>query len=379
MPERSPAERARLRDILEGNEDRNKDWTEEEFEHWMIWERLGLKTRKQRRRDLKRMAIHGVHPVKIHGTRFEIVDTFTEFSTYRELVERVGAPGIRNDYKAIKTLGKYRGIPLTAWRRPPPIVRRPHADMPSPEMIRALLRSKFAPDPAHSYEHHLVQYILAWDFFFGPRFPSEFVAMLVDDWRPATHSLWWRMTKMEGESHQVVIEPRWMCCGRNFPSLHNYVHKWRPKVDVGGTDAMLLDPNGEPFKSPEALKAWMDERVKPVAEKLGFGERFERYHGYLGRTWCAQARLIRWDRNFGRVAQWLGHADGDQVIARYGRDVEVNAAIHGDHWLERTFLPQRTAKGAKTPRPAQSSLDGKMLPPGFEPGSEPREGPILGH
>ena len=140
-----------------------------------------------------------------------------------------------------------------------------------------------------------------------------------------------------------MAAPRWLCCGKNRASLAQYL-KWRAKVDVGGTDAFFLMPNGEPFKSKHHLKRWLDLRVKP---------KFPWFHGYLGRLWCANARLIEWGYDYSRVAEWLGHESVDMTRRTYEHEARLHRRNYGGSWMERAF---KDSTGSTGDRPRAREL-----------------------
>lgn len=319
---------SRLRTKLEALKEADRDWTDDELiMHLRDWRRLGENTITQRLRDLRRMASHPIVPVKMHGTRYELVDSFYNHMKYRELVEMKAPTAIKNDFKAIVSLGGYRGIPREVWPRPPTIPRRARVVLPAPEQVHDLLHADYVANARNSYENHLIQYLLVLDFAFGLRFPNEAFALKIQHFDPKTHTLIVTESKKGGSTRRILIEPEWLCCSKNRPSLVQYL-KWRARVDVGGTDAFFLMPNGEPFKSKHHLKRWLDLRVKP---------RFPWFHLYLGRLWCANARLIEWKYDYARVAEWLGHESVDMTRRTYEHEARLHRKKYGDGWLGRAF------------------------------------------
>ncbi|MBI2078558.1 MAG: site-specific integrase, partial [Euryarchaeota archaeon] len=251
---------------------------------------------------------------------------------------------LKNDFKAIGYLAKYRGIPREVFPKPPPILEKPKAVLPTPEQIHQLLHGRYVPDPEHSYEQHLIEALLRFDFGFGPRMPSEAYALKLQFLDIERHLLIIQEPKKSNRQRRLVIKPKWLCCSPTRGSLANYVRHWRPKVDVGGTDAFFLDPNGEPFKSKDALTQWLNGRVK---------DKFPWYYPYLGRHWCANARLIdsrdeRGSMDFVKVAEWLGHTSVTTLRRYYEHDAEMHYELYGGNWIERAFhgrgKRQRTSK-----------------------------------
>lgn len=293
------------------------------------------------------MAKHPLAPVKIHGTRDEMVMSFLRFVRHREEAEGKMPTALSDDYKAIKTLGRFRGVPLEVWPKPPTIQEKPRELDQTPEDIHALLHHDYGiKDAKNSYERHLIQYLLVFDFGFGPRMCSEAYTLKVGDFDPKRHLLTITESKKSMKRRRLLIEPEWLCCSPSHPSLAQYL-KWRAKVDVGGTDAFFLKPNGEPFPSPEAIKQYLEGKVKPY---------FPWFHCYLGRTWNVNARLVDSGFDYNQVADWTGHASVEMIRSHYDKDARIHAKMYGAKWLERAF---RTPKSKRTViRPKTPLLSG---------------------
>jgi integrase len=288
MPQVSLADQARLRTIFDTLKEQDREWKESDLErHLLTWERMTKRTVDQLMRDLRRLAAHPIVPVKLHSTRYDMVESFLRFLYHRENVEHKLGTATKNDFKAVLALAKYRGIPREVFPKRAPIIQQARDTLPQPEEIHALLHTTWTRDPTHSYEQHLIQYLLVYIFGFGVRAPSEAHALKVSDFDPNRHLIVIREPKKSKRTRRLYIEPEWLCCGKNRPSLNQYL-KWRAKVDVGGTDAFFLKPNGEPFHNELAVARFLERRVK---------RKFPWFHCYLGRTWNANARLIQWDRN----------------------------------------------------------------------------------
>ena len=312
--------------------DRSIDWTFEELFEW-------LKTYKDRRdstiddqlRALRRMASHPVMPVRISGKPVDVVKSFYEFYRYRRDIEKAGPTATKNDFTAIRALGSFLGIPPNVWPTRPKVPRRERRVLPTPEQIYDLLHQDYAADGHHSYENALVRYLLVLDFGIGVRFPSEPWALKLSDFDPVKHTLVVTEPKKGSPRRRLLIEPEWLCCSPRHASLAQYLH-WRKKVDVGGSDALFLTPTGEPFADPLALSRFLERRVKRF---------FPWYHGYLGRTWCANARLVEWKHDHARVANWMGHEGVDMLRSSYEQDARIHEKMYGKNWLFRAFVARR--------------------------------------
>lgn len=360
---RKPTYPDRLRTILrEQTNGKQYSWTMGELESFLLnWRNMKESTVKKRLGALARMAEHPVQPVQLQGTADEIVNSFYEYYVYRRDVEGKKATATMHDFRAIKSLGRLLGIPETAWPATPTPKRKPRMRLPAPEEVYHLLHADFTPDAKNSYENQLIRYLLIYDFALGIRFPSEAYALRVGDLQPDLHTILVTEPKKSDSERTLLIEPTWMCCAKNRSSLSQYL-KWRAKVDVGGTDAFFLKPNGEPFRSPDDMRMWLNKRVKP---------RFPWYHGYLGRRWGINARLIEWDFDYARVAQWTGHESVDMIRRTYEHDARLHAKMYGDNWLTRAFYrPQRddrTVKGSKPSDCPDAPLLADTGRTGFEP------------
>lgn len=93
---------------------------------------------------------------------------------HRRYVEGKEAAALKNDFKAIRYLAAYRGIPLELFPKRLPIFEKPRKILRPPEDIHRLLHAKYALNWRNSYEHHLVIALLVIRFGFGIRAPSQF-------------------------------------------------------------------------------------------------------------------------------------------------------------------------------------------------------------
>jgi integrase len=368
MAHRAPSYPARLRSRLEATQsDRTLDWQQDELEAYLRdWKGLDPNTIAQRLRDLTRMATHPVRPVRLKGRVSDIVESFYEFYTYRRDVEQKAPTALANDFKAVRQLGGFLQIAPEVWPTRPTIPRRAREILPSPEQVYELLHAKYVPDAKNNYEQALIKYLLVLDFGFGPRFPSELHELRVRDLDAKRHTLVVTEPKKGSPSRRLLIEPAWLCCHPFYPSLAQYL-RWRKRVDVGGTDAFFLKPNGEPFDSKHGLSNWLNQRVKP---------RFPWFHGYMGRKWCANARLIDSGHDHARVADWLGHESVDMLRREYEHDARIHESVHGKNWLNRAFKApygRQSGENARSVRSPKEKVE--MLPAG----SSSPERSVSGH
>ncbi|MBI4392631.1 MAG: site-specific integrase [Euryarchaeota archaeon] len=320
-------------------------------------------TTGERFRHLKRMAGLSSHPrgthvdsrVKLTGSVDEVIESFCDFINARKEAGASSA-AIKNDYVAFGSYLKMLRIPAkSVLPRQPHVLGKPKEMLPSPESIHALLHDDFGiRDAKRSYELSLARHLLFFDFAFGVRFPSEAWSLRLNDYDPENHLLTVREPKKGGRLRQIVIEPRYLCCAPNRLSLANYVTHWRPKVDPDWTqEAFFLQADGTPFTSKSTLAGFLRKLVAP---------KYPWYHGYLGRTWNINARLIetaierdngRFEYDWVSVANWVGHENLSTMRRYYDQFVDVQRTIHGAEWLTRAFVtPRKIETRTDAPRAA---------------------------
>lgn len=345
---RGPDYPARLRTILsEQTQDKKYAWTIDQFEWWMPdWKNLQPSTRTSRLATLARLAGHPVHPVVLQGMAAEIVTSFYHHYRHRRDVEGKSPAALSNDFKAIRLLGAFLGIPDNAWPTQPPVPRKAKKMLPSPEEVYDLLHDQYTPDARNSYENALIRYLLAVDFGLGLRYPNEAWSLRVQDVDLDSHTVVVTENKKRGSTRRLLIEPTWLCCNHTTLSLRNWLD-WRSKVDVGGTDALFLKPDGQPFRSANYLRVWLAQRVQP---------KYPWFTGYTGRRWCANARLIDSGFDHARVADWLGHEGVDMLRRHYEQDARLHEKMHGKDWISRAFRrPRSTGTEDQPPKNGLSS------------------------
>lgn len=377
MPTQPPDYTKRLRFQLANLDalfaDRLDDWSFDEYLEWLKdYKGRQPSTIDRQYRALRRMANHPVQPLKLDGTPRELVESFYEAYRYAVDVEDRGPGALKNDFEAVRSLGAFLGVPRDVWPAQPTNPRKERDLLPTPEEVHALVHADYTPNAAKNYENQLIKYLLVYDFGIGARLPSEAWVLKVGDFDPATHTIVITEPKKGSPRRRLLIEPEWLCCGVTRPSLAQYAEAWRPKVDVGGTDAFWLKPNGEPFPTPGALGRWLSRRVK---------KRFPWFYPYLGRTWTANARLIDWDFDYQRVAQWLGHDKADRLRKSYEQDARIHQRLYGEHWIYRAFIASSEGAapepGAATRRsgatPPVEGDGGGRVPPGPQEGRHPNE------
>lgn len=333
---------SRLRSKLEAIKDPVPDWTMDEFVVYLReYKRRQPATITKRLTQLAFMERHAHMPVKLHADRYTLVNTFYLYVSYREHVEREGAGALINDHKAIRSLGDFLGIPREVWPTRPTMPATDERWLPSPEQVYELLHADYTRYASSSYDNALIRALLTFDFCFGPRFPSEAHVLALKDFRPQQHVIVITEPKKSGRRRTLLIEPEWMCCSTRHPSLETYRSVWRAKVDPDARQtAFFLKSDGEPFSTKDAMRKFVNDAVKPL---------FPWYHGYLGRHWCANARLIEWDFDYPRVADWLGHETVDMTRREYEHNARLYKRLHGVDWLARVSRTGRRDKGQKRP------------------------------
>lgn len=298
------------------------------------YKRRKASTISTRLRQLRFMERHDKMPVRMHGERDEIVNSFWLYVKYREDVEGVPMSSLVNDHKAIRVLGDFLGIPHNVWPTAPMLPRNEELEIPSPEMVHDLLHADYLPNVKGNYANALLKYLLVFDFGFGIRFPSEPQAAKLQDVDLKRHILTVTEPKKSGRRRRLLIEPEWLCCGKRHASLANWL-TWREKCDPK-TDALFPRPDGQAFESKEAMSRFIWKHVGP---------RFDWFNPYLGRHWSVNARLVEWDFDYARVADWHGHESVNMTKNHYAHSARLHERLYGDNWLRRAFEKPRPRTG----------------------------------
>lgn len=286
--------------------------------------------------------------VELTGTVDEIIESFCEFRDAR-IEAGAGAQALRNDYAAFTAVLRMYRISADVLPKCPPVVPKAKDILPSPEQIHTMVHHDYGL-PRKSYELALIQHLLFYDFGFGVRFPSEAWMLQVDAFDPDNHILTVTEPKKGGKVRQLLVDPH-MCCAPNRMTLLNYVANWRSKVDPNWEQkAFFLRPDGQPFASKQMMSDFLRKHVVPV---------YPWFHGYLGRTWHINARLIetgveresgRWEYDWVNVANWVGHENLNTLRQYYDQWVDVQRQVHGTDWLMRAFIrPDRKAVSKSVP------------------------------
>lgn len=327
------------------------DWTETDLRIWWTdFQENQESTLEKRLTHLDFMASYEAAPVELHGSLRDLVESFYLYYRVRKTEDPdAGHGALANDLKAIKTLGGWFGIPTEVW---PKVPSPPDEErwLPSPEQVYDLLHTQYEPNASRDPANALIVYLLVFDFGIGVRFPSEAYAARVHDVDLDNRTLLIREPKKGDKTRRIYVEPEWLIDGRTRLSMRNWL-RWRDKMDPT-TDALFPRPDGTAWPSKEALNQHLKRRVKP---------HFEWFYSYLGRHWCATARLIDW-QDYGRAADWLGHAKVDRVRNEYGREWRVWRQTHGDDWLERAWQRPRNKRPPETARLVRSQGEGEVGP-----------------
>lgn len=318
----------RLRTILNDLKEQDGKWTPDEFMmHMREYKRLNPRTIQGRLAQLAFMERHPVFPVQTHKGPWALVNSFWLYVQHREKVEEAQPGALRNDHKAVRTLGDFLAIPHQVWPTAPAELMTDERFIPTPEQVHDLLQANYTPRPKVSYENALVKGLLVFDFLIGPRFPSEPHALQLADLDCARHRIVITEPKKTGRRRTLRIEPTWICCSPRHPSLANYL-VWRRKVDPERQQkAFFLQANGKPFSSKDTLRNYLNEMVKP---------KFPWFNPYLGRHWSCTARLIDWDFDYNRVADWHGHESVNMTRREYEHNTRLLKAEFGGEWIART-------------------------------------------
>lgn len=330
---------SQLRALREGKSD---DWTMDEFVQYLrFYKRRAQRTVNSYRRQLEFMGRHPVAPVRLHGSRAALIESFSIYATAREQIDGMTPAAMTSDHKAVRALGAFLSIPDNVWPVAPRAARTTARWVPSPEQVHELLYAKFGPE--RSYEHHLTRFMLAYCFGVGIRPPSELRNAKVTDVDLDHDILVVEEQKKGGSRRELVVEPAWLLSGYNKPSLKRWIEGPRnlcgPK-----TDALFPNVDGKPFPSQEALGVFLNRQVRGDP-RSGEPERFAWYSPYVSRHWSCNARLIDTARvvqgqkvyDWNAVARWHGHESVKMTMSTYARSVEVNEHKYGRNWIARAF------------------------------------------
>lgn len=356
----------RLRTTLNRlDEETPPEWTFDDLiVHLRHYKRMAEGTIRKRILQLQLMERHPHAPVRFNGTRRVVVETFGFYVNYRENVDHCGSGALVNDHKAIRALGDFLGIPPNVWPTQPTQPAHSDMELPSPEQIYELLHTDYLPNHERNYDNALLRYMLAISIALGFRFPSEAWAAKVTDLNLDRHTIVVTEPKKSRKRRLVLIEPEWMCCGRNVMNLQQWL-RWRAKVEPR-TDALFPRADGTPFPSPDAMRKRLYDVVIP---------RFPWFNPYMTRHWSVNARLVEWEFDYARVAQFHGHESVNMTKNRYEHSSRVFHRVHGQNWIDRAFRrpPQkrRIDKGPKINLSMHSSRGGESGPEGIRtPGNE---------
>lgn len=105
---------------------------------------------------------------------------------------------------------------------------------------------------------------------------------------------------------------------------------------------------GEPFDSKGGIAEFLGKRVKP---------RFPWFYLYLGRHWCANARLIDTGFDYIQVADWLGHESVNMLRREYEHNARLHQRLYGNNWIARVSRRAKTDPQPREGRPVRRSRD----------------------
>lgn len=334
---------ARLQETLRAlREGKTDQWTMDEFVHYMkFYKRFSEKTVNGYRWQLDFMGRHPIAPVKLHGSRAELIETFSMYITAREQLDGLGHSALHTDHGAIRALGAFLSIPDNVWPTAPRAVRTESRWVPSPEQVFELLQASFGP--RRSYEHHLTRYMLAFTFGFGVRAPSELLPLKVTDVDLDHAIIIVTEPKKGGPRRELVVEPRWLCDSPNRLSLRRWIEGPRNLCNPQ-TDALFPNVDGRAFPTREAIARFLERSVHGD-KRRGDPDPFPWYQNYVARHWSCNARLIDAMRvvegqkvfDWNACARWHGHESVKMTMSTYARAVEINERKYGRNWLSRAF------------------------------------------
>lgn len=325
-------------------------WTWDDLRAWLLddQEKAGATT-EDRLRHLRFMENYAPQPVMLHGTRYQFVVSGRLY--YKVRKESGAGPGaLLKDLKCLKTMGKFLGISTQVWPVQPPQPHRARGFVPTPDEVHRLLHTHYAPNHKRNPLDAWIRHVLAFHFGFDLRSPKEVWFLRVTDYEPDRGMLRVTEPKKLHRERDLYVEPTFLASSRRHLSLDGWL-QWREKLDARG-DAMFPNPlTGRNFSTPEALKQFLDRRVKPF---------FPWFHGYGARHWCVYARIIDagfTDTSYHQVAEWFGHDSADMTRSVYGPSARVysKSPVYGKQWLVRAFQRMPATHKRETPDPREAA------------------------
>lgn len=291
------------------------------IKHWWVFKyRKKESTIKDRLRYAQKMSEHPIFP--INWLKFNPVQiiNYLEHREYVDYQNNRGKHQIINEWKTVKTFAKAFGIDANLWGYTPPCPPKAKVkQIPLPPTVHKLLHTRYSNN---NYDNALVTHILTHSFHIGWR-PSEVLIQSVNDVYIDEGYLIITETKKYNQPRQIWPDKAIMT-SKQKKSLKNYIECWRPQVaNEHSGDYLYLQRSGEPFKSTQHLRKYLKDHI---------GNRYEDFHPYLWRHWCAIARLIRskietkrWD--IWDVKEWMGHEkiDTTEDYVKFAKNYYRNA------------------------------------------------------
>jgi len=266
------------------------------YENWWIRTRHMPSTARKNSNALKRLANHAVYPINLRDLNpMQIINCLE----YQEHTEKIGPYGIRNNWKALKSLADSYGIDLekqTGYRPPSPPPAKIRI-LPLPNEVKQQINYRYTKN---KLVNKTIQYILTHGYLFGFR-PEEFPIQRIDNIRLSNGYIIIIEAKKHYQLRQLFPEKE-LLTGDRRKSIKNLL-KLHDKINPNNP-FLYIQPNGRPW-TVDWLRNWLCGYIKPV---------FPDFSMYVMRHWCATARLIKsyeetglWDKE--DVKDWLGHDD----------------------------------------------------------------------
>lgn len=325
---------SRLRNQLTALGEEELEWAWRDLRwYWSHQKNYAESTIDDRLRKLRHMESYEAQPVTFDGTREDLVQSFHLYYMHRkERDADAGAGALENDLKAIKSLGAFLGIPKNVWPSYPNTPPR-EKPVPAPELVSRMLRTAYTPNPWRTYDNQLARYFLFFTFLIGMRPPSETYEMSVHDVNLDLGTVTITEPKKGDRRRTVYVEPQRLMTGHKNMSVEKWLDH-RRKVDPE-TDQLFPQPSGEPWASERTLRNHVCDLVQ---------DEYPWWHPYMGRTWSVNARLVDWDHDYGRVAQFHGHEKVDRTKNDYEQSARALEKVFdppGDEpsWIQRALQP----------------------------------------
>lgn len=175
--------------------------------------------------------------------------------------------------------------------------------IPNPNIVHKMIHYKYYNDDKNV--NSLIQYLMAFGFWFGLRNPSELAVMKKDMINFDDGYMLVKEPKKYNSVRQIFPEKN-IFVGKTRKSLKNYVDNLLPKFETSKSKGYLFvkPSDGSPFN-----RRYLGKYISTYGKMV-----FKDFHAYMTREWCACAKLIEARLKgssdpLGDVKNYLGHSE----------------------------------------------------------------------